>query len=550
MAAHRRRAIGPAVAVLIAVTAYLNWMTLWTLWTAASEVPWRDQWTYLDDARSILQGHDALNRLWYCFWGHRLVMTRLITALDVRFFSGLNTPIVALSLMLQIGQAAALSWAAWRLFRGISIWVFALTAALIFHLLLSPHQLENLIWGGQIGYMVASAGATAAFFLLALLAGETGLKSRALLAGCVAAGIVSTLGSANGVLVWVVLLLQASILGLPRSVRILLASIACVVSIVYFWGYQAGPPLGMGLKRAVLHPAQSVPLVGMLAAGPISVFSLPLGKFGGCVALAAAAYAGIKSFRARPPAYLTFYGAVAMFAFATIVTMVISRISPEFVASRPRWLLLPSRYFTAPFFLWASLFGISVWLWMKDRRKWPQFVIIGSMVFALTIGTIRWQVYAAHDWRSYYQELDIAATGLILDVHDSAVDRIYPDVPLRSDIRGWLLSNGLSVFHEPRGRLMGTRIQSVDSQCQGAWERTTPVNQSVFRASGWVRDVRDLVFADEAGVVIGLARRGLDSRWQGYFRKPSTGHVAVYGVLANRQYCNVVTQQDLSGAAP
>ena len=45
--------IWSAAGVLVVATVYLNGITFWSVWSARSEVPWRDQWSYFDDAKAI-----------------------------------------------------------------------------------------------------------------------------------------------------------------------------------------------------------------------------------------------------------------------------------------------------------------------------------------------------------------------------------------------------------------------------------------------------------------------------------------------------------------
>jgi hypothetical protein len=571
-----------AIAAVIG-TAYLNWITLWTVWTAKSEVPLRDQWPFLDDARAILAGHDVFSRLWACYWGHRPVVARLITLADVQWFSGGNAPLIALNLIFQTGHAVLLAYAAWMLFRRVSWPVFLLTAALVFHLSLSALQMENLIWGAQVGYVLVAGSATAAFLLLAIYAGRPGrasapktrgLKECMLLGGCIVAAFISTLSRPDGLLTWPVLVVQASVLRLRAGVRILFTLAGCLAIGAYFWKYEAGAPLGMGVGGAILHPFQSLPIVAMLVVEPISVVSARAGAWLGGVALIFAVYALVKVFRARPrpPAILSVFGAVALFSLATISTLVMGRISPEFIASRGNFPLFPSRYSTTAFFFWAGMLGISAWLVLQDRRTWPQFAVLGSMILTLTFGTALWQIGEAKNWRAYITELDVASTSLMLGLRDAdlpdadrtMLEGIYPDVPLRSEVLSWLQRNSLSFFRERRARFMASSIPPeawTAGRCEGSVETPVLLKNGWLRVTGWIwdrpekRPPRDLVFVNTSGIVIGLARSGLrrpdllgkvasqyldEAGWNGYTTDPGGGPIEVYGVLGEAErYCRI-----------
>jgi hypothetical protein len=515
-----------------------------------------------------------------------------------------------LNLVFQTGHAVLLTYAAWMLFRRVSWPVFLLTAALIFHLSLSALQMENLIWGAQVGYMLVAGSATAAFLLLSIYAGLPGLKTSArkmgslkeclLLGGCVLAALLSSLSRPDGLLTWPVLVAQAFVLRLRAGVQILFALAGCLVIGAYFWRYEAGAPLGMGVGGAIFHPFQSLPIVAMLVVEPLSVLSARVGAWLGGVSLVFAAYALVKVFRSspqrrgrtsvqpskldrafvagdlikgtpRPPAMLSVFGAVALFSLATISTIVMGRVSPEFIASRGNLLLFPSRYSTTAFFFWAGMIVISTWLVLQDRRTWPQFAVLGSMILTLTFGTAFWQIGEAKNWRAYITELDVASTSLMLGLPDAdlpdadrtMLEGIYPDVPPRPEVRFWLQRNGLSFFSERRATLLGSTVPSgafTSGRCEGSIETPVRLKDGWLLMTGWVWDrvdhhaPRDLVFVNASGLVIGLARSGLrrpdllgkvasayldEGGWKGYTTDPG-GPIEVYGVLRKAgRYCRI-----------
>jgi hypothetical protein len=557
----KRAIIWTAAGCSLALALYLSGLTVWSVWTAKSEVPWRDQWTFLDDARAIL-AHEW-SRLWYTYWGHRPVIARLVTLLDVRWFSGLNTPILILMLAMQAAHAALLICVAWVIFGRMSLSVFVAASALFIQLSFSSLQMENFIWGAQIGYILVWTGATAAFFLLAR-------GSWVALGGCLLAAVVSTLSSPAGLFVWPVLLLQAWVLRVSMRVRALLLLTAVVVIGAYLWEYEAGPPLGMGPLRALLHPEQSIPVLGMLIAAPLSVVSIRGAMAAGCVSLVIAVYVLIKVQRYRPPAFLTVYSALAVFALLTFASLVSSRISPEFIAERvgAHFLVIPSRYYTMVAFFWAGVAGVSIWMVMKNKREWVPVAALGSMVAIVTLGTVWWQVGEAANWRGFYRELDVAGSALIMHVDDPAnpaLAQIYPASPLRSEVSAWLEKERLALFSERRARLPGTRVQAPDATCRGAEQNLAAVRDGVFRITGWALDARtgrpplDLVVVDDAThTIIGVARSGLRRPdlgladtvgWQGYVKGVPATQVSVYGAVdGTGRYCLVAGSLQLKVA--
>lgn len=533
---------------LTALALYLTGVMVYTVWAAKSEVPWRDQWTFLEDVRRIL-AHDW-GRLWYCYWGARSVAVRVLTLASVEVFGRLNAPSVIFTLAVQAAHVALLVWIAWRLFGGVSRLVFVFAAAIVVAFGFSSLQLENFLWPGNAGYPLAWACATGAFYLLAT-ASEAWV-------GIVALGVVSTFSVPSGILVWPVLIVQACVLRLPRRMVALLIAVCVLIFGVYFWGYEIGPPMGMGISAAIRHPEQSLPILGMIVAAPLTSVSVGLAKAVGLVALAVALYSLIATLRARPRAVVTVPWALAVFGLLSFLSIVASRISPAFVAEREKLHLLvfPSRYYTFVGFFWCGLLMISIWLVFQSKRQWAQLAVVGSLALVFTVGIAGWDIGEAANWRGFYRELDVAGSALIMHVDDPSnkyLTEVYPDAKVRDDESTWLETGHMALYSERRAHLVGTRVTDIASGlCRGSIESEVSLGNGVFRLGGWVQSMKsgsapkDLVFADESGMIVGIARSGLRrpdlpgkvSGWQGYARVRSGGSLTAYGVL-DAGYCPV-----------
>jgi hypothetical protein len=428
--------------------------------------------------------------------------------------------------------------------------------------------MENFIWPAQISYLLAAASATAAFFALA----QHTKRPRATLAvGAVGFAVLGSLADTNCLLIWPLLLVEAWVLRIPLRVRWLMAGAAAIFLALYFYGYEAGPRMGMGAARAILHPEQSTLVLGVLIAGPISVVSVPAGKVVGVVALCLALYALVAAARRRgqmPPGVAAL-AAMMAFQALTLAMLVVSRISPEFIEERLKLLLLvlPSRYYSIAFLFWLGLLGIAVWLVFENRRQWPLLIPVAAVISVLTAGTVSWQIGEAENWRAFHRELDVAATALIMNVDDPGnipLAQVYADVPLRTRVNAWLREKRLSIYHERRGSLLGGRVQrAVNGGCEGQVQSVVRVGDA-SRIGGWARPARDLVFADAAsGRIVGLARTGLRRPdlegkvsgslerigFQGYVR-PGLEGIVLYGVLdESGSYCRIADLPSLVGSA-
>jgi hypothetical protein len=560
--------IWPLALGLVLISLYLSGVTIFSAWTARSEVPWRDQWTFLDDSKQIL-AHNW-GRLWYCYWGGRYVMTRVVTLLSVVLFSKLNSPIIILTLAIQAAHVALLVFTAWRLFGRLSKLVFVIACALLVQFGFSSLQLENFIWPGQVGYILGWACATAAFFLLARTSEAGRTRGVILLSATVFVGTVSTLSMPAGVLVWPVLALQSWMLRLTIRMRALVIVAGVFVSIIYFRGYEKGPSMGMGVLSAIRHLDQSIPIVGMMVAAPLTSVSNTLAEVIGSTALLVAIYALAATFRVRPGPVVTVPAALAFFGLLCFLSIVTSRISPEFIMEREslHLLVVPSRYYTFVFLFWSGLLIVSIWLTATHRRQWPQLAVLGSLALVVTVGMSFWETGEAANWRGYYRELDVAGSALIMHVEDPSnryLTQIYPDPGLRSQMSAWLESRSEALFSERRAHLVGLRVARedvADGRCRGEIQSIQPLAAGVVRLAGWVEDIeaggppRDLVFADQSGLIAGIARSGLRRPdmagkvgdapveaigWQGYVRVQSGGAITAYGVLDEGKvhYCRI-----------
>src|ERR1051326_7807358 len=66
------------VAVILLATIGLNTFTIAQVRRAVSNVPWGDQWVLIQELASHEQGRPLAPMLWSSYWGHRLVVLRLI----------------------------------------------------------------------------------------------------------------------------------------------------------------------------------------------------------------------------------------------------------------------------------------------------------------------------------------------------------------------------------------------------------------------------------------------------------------------------------------
>ena len=188
-----------AAALALLGTLGINVYTLAQFVRARTSVPWADQWVAVQDVMRYRAGESLWTIVWTPYWGHRLVIPRLIFLADAHWLSFAS--LTWLTLLVQFVHIALLIVLAWLLLGRKAIALFVIAIAVILNLMLSPFQMENFVWGMQTMFTLVLAAATAAFLSL----------SFDNLALCIVFGVIASLTMPNGILVWPVLVAQAFI---------------------------------------------------------------------------------------------------------------------------------------------------------------------------------------------------------------------------------------------------------------------------------------------------------------------------------------------------
>ena len=170
--------------------------------TCYISLPGSDQWSQIDAA---MAGVDLSNPRW--LWAqhneHRLVFTKLLSFIDIRYFHGRQIFLLCSIFLVQLVELLMLAWcmrrfghlrgAAWR--TGVGLMAFCLFC---------PSQWENLIWGFQVQCGMPMLFATLSIVALLLFAekqASAAMFSRRYIVLCIAAAVASTFSLANGILV-------------------------------------------------------------------------------------------------------------------------------------------------------------------------------------------------------------------------------------------------------------------------------------------------------------------------------------------------------------
>lgn len=549
------------LAACLIATAALTFHLFTEIHRGLTNTPWRDQWSFIGELEALQQQGQALwPTLWAAHWGHRLVLPRLLFLADAKLFALRNSPLILLIFTLQFTQIAILAWTARRLYASHLAFFAATLAA--WHLLLSPLQMENFIWGLEIEFGLVYTTALIAFLLLACYA-QT--HRPILFAAACAAALLSTLSMANGLLAWPCLFAQALYLQLRPRVTTLILTLGTLCTALYLYRY-THPPGGLGITGELRHPIDTLRSIAILLGGPLTFTSPLAAEALGWLGFALLLLLLVLS-RTRAPV-ATVPLALIAFVLLTSASIVAGRVgaAADFYSRAAQGLeLLPSRYQILSLLFWASLFLLSL---QHKLIRWPAALV----VLYLTAGLTQFEFRAATAWADAFRDMDARASSLLLDVDDPpTLSLIWPGDTERTHWSHFLRAQRLSLFTEPRANwpgkpvryALGTDDTSSLPNCEGAIETRTSVSDNALRLTGWTWNAHsgsvplDILLTDPQGTIIGLGRAGLlhhdvsgraaanpkfwRAGWLAYLKTP-VPNPRLYGLYPHRQgACQIST---------
>lgn len=246
-----------------------------------------DEWNVLVRfSEYVLDGNpEAWNLLWEPHFGHRLVLLRMLSAINFVLFSRSQFPLQLLSWLTQVALLAVLT----RRLAGIAgcssplamISAFSLSA-----LLFSPSMMLAWLWP-----MCLQQVWTSFFFVLAMMQVmrvRNGVKPHKL----VIYSVLCTLSSGNGIVVWPAAILLAACISVSRRTLTLLVMIGVVVLSIYFNG------LAMDSVGSQEHSlVQRLLYVMAFVGSPLSGKHFATAVFAGGVGLAVFAVMAVAAIR-------------------------------------------------------------------------------------------------------------------------------------------------------------------------------------------------------------------------------------------------------------
>ena len=489
---------------LLGVWAILNWsLTIWSIVRDYNPLPVWDYW----QVAQHLERYKALDLsvFWIQHNEHRIVFPEAIFAADMLFFHGHQIFSLVVSFCCYLGVWIVLAWT-FESDKDVSPIV---------------RKIGILLAGIVIGWQGSSVVVGNTFLLqwtmlelavvlsLALLTASRKSSSLFYLAGAILAAVVATFSSANGMLLWPMLLAAGLLMRIPKVHLLSLAVSAAVTITGYFHGFHATNDLQW--LNIVKHPLYFIGFVSSYLSMPMGALGQPaaavgFGAFNLLSFLSLLVLAARKKLLSSPIAIVLFGSFI--FALATAAITAAGRMNlsdPKFLAA------LAARYVTLPLVNWAVL--LLVLLWISARLKWELLSPAAASIFAclclvgLTSSLRSWITGNG----SFIADQQVATLSVENGLLDPALEqKLYPDPGFATSMLPVLRRNHVAIYSGmPELSWLGKPAGSVFGNCseqqQGKESNVLPI-QGGFEVVGAVSSARapKVVFVDERSRIIGF----------------------------------------------
>lgn len=529
----------PAAAVLLVVFAawfFFNWsgtanhvvryynpLPIWDYWRVVENLPRYQAF----DFRCLWRQHNE----------HRIVFPEIVFAIDQLLFRGRQLLPLAFSFACYASILVLFSRLFWR---DSHLPPVLKTQAILFAGIMLGWPLSTFVLGTAFLLQWTLLQLAAIIALLSFSQLNRNFRA-SWLASLIACGVISTFSSANGLLLWPVLVTMGLLLRWPAR-RVAAVAVPGAICIgVFFLGYRTP---GSSLLEATKHPLYCFGFVLSYLSMPFGAIRSPLvGLSFGSIGFALWVFCLLRTWRnpsARASGFtLAAFGYTAFLVLTAAITCVgrLDLTNAGFLGAKA------GRYVTLPLVAWALL--SLVLLRLSWEEKWKSFsprviLLVAAVVVAfMEIRLGRWlrsndYLMANQQWATLSIENGLRDPSLLNIVFPSHefIDRYLP----------LLQSTGKSIFSEDTTRLIGQSFASHFTKSNRSLEGgvltwIAPIEGGLSLA-GYAtklgKEGQNLVlFVDESGRIVGFGRHlpvgyptglphlnAVDSRnWVGFVNK-------------------------------
>jgi hypothetical protein len=486
-------------AVLVGV--FVVATTLYGVQHFYSPIIWWDEWDgYIGFYIASLKGN-TLHAWWQPHVEHRIITSRVLYWLDLRYFHGAHIIMFAAE-QASLAGIVALVTQAYRTGReqaGVIAWVVGIGAALMF----SWVQSEVLKWGFETCVVLAYFFATCAVFTYT----RERLHPVTRFAASFIFAALSEFSMGNGIGAPLTIAALAVLMRRPAREIVASACVAILLVASYAIGYMKPPADPSAIAPTLRVMAQ---FFIVFLGNPFYFIGAPLFACGeaGIIVLAASCWIGIRAFMAsQVTPYRGFLLGVIVFVLASASAATIGR-SPGGVMAA-----IESRYTTGPLLCWFALallaFDVSS---SATTRGW---IMVSSVAVSLVTAMSQVNVHAdngyLYDWK-----LGILSQKIGLD-HTEYSGQLFP-----LDIHSRFTSNAikaaalhLGIYNRPwlrdAGQVRFDPTHIKQEMCAGAIDIVKPDSQG-STVSGWAvgpvpKDLL-IVLTDQSGNTVGYGVTG------------------------------------------
>lgn len=506
-----------------------------------SPIPYWDMWNgYLE---FYLKASQSDVSVWWAQHNeHRILWSRLLFWLDIRWFGGTSAFLIVINYIL-VGIAGIvfsrlLAWSLPEPSMRTARWAISI---FLFGWLFLWSQSENFTWGFQSQFFLAQLLPLCALVALYRSAKEPGKLGLFLLACLLGA---ASLGSmANGVIVLPLMVLCGGMLRIGRARLLSLLVLAIGGGLLYFQNYSSPPGNGSLFATLLANPADVTRSMLLYLGSPFfflmrkSSHSVQIALGAGVVLLVASLIWGIAAIRRRPTvdlrlallSYLLFIGGTAL---ATAIGRL--QFGPDQILS--------SRYSTPAVMAWGVFFVLLADSMRSRLNRRPitwLLVLLALHVYVAVVQVRNVPGISDTDYRRH-----LAALALELGARDDGrIATVFPYIDWVLDIAVDASRAQASIFDRPplrgvRARMGAQANSSNASDCSAGIDYVYHLDGGDYhRIAGWVSDdhggaVEGVWIVDHGGKRVGYALafnqaaslgKGADAgrRFDGYVTKES-----------------------------
>lgn len=471
---------------------------------AYSSVPFWDMWDgYLEFYAKASAGD------WSVWWDqhneHRIVLSRILFWIDNYAFSGRLMFLIVTNYLLIIGACLVYKKIILAKLDGQSNKLTLWLCLVVFCLLFSWTQSENITWGFQSQFFLAQILPLLAFYLLFQSAREK--SGRIFILACIV-GFLASISMANGVIALPLMVLLALLMRLTIK-KVFMLTILSISSItLYFYNYVSPPGHGSLSQALSSEPLLVLKYVLLYLGAPFyhltgkGAPSQTIAQLGALFLIVSSGYFLIKSVKSSQHVNINY---VLLIFLLYIGGTALGTAGGRAIFGVEQ--ALAGRYMTPVLMAWISL-ALLYSAQINNLFIKKPAVVLGVFLF-IQLALLPSQLDTLDDHKDAHFQRMMGSLSLELRTHDkNKVDSIFPSVEWALKIASVPSKKNLSIFSHPLIKdvreSMENKLEEIPSaRCQGALDevRSLPEDNNFVAVRGWLFDPVTLMSPTNAHLV-------------------------------------------------